>query len=528
MNSVNNKFHPAAASVTGPRLSPPLQTGVIDIGAHTVRLDIYEINRQWQLEKLESMSRPFNLGVDVFRNGFVAVENISKLVDIVEQYRQKIFEYGSGNYRIIATSAVREAFNKELIADRFREAGMYLEILEGAAEATLSYQAVRDTRPVRFETALNNAVMLIMGSGSLFVIGVVGGLMRFCEELPTGTMRMSDSVSDSGQPLEQLRELLKSQRILRRLEEGMRLVPDTPVSLVLVGNSARKLASLDSNAPTRENEWVLLDSKKFESLMADCENCNRKLFKKIDPDEAAELSAAAVIIRHFSNHLRCEDIFCSGMTTRGAVLRDWVRCCRIPGVEPFRADLAAVCGAIGRKYDFDAVHAANVAAASSLLFTKLRSFFSFPEHTGLLLEAASYLHDIGRFIEARHHHRHSWYLITHTKLPGLTASEQRIVAAAVRYHGRTMPRESHPEYSSLSADEKVAVVKLAAILRVADALDLRGGSDLPPIKLVLRGRVLNICADIPELNARKYIVKAKSELFEHVFGLEIKLQNGEV
>lgn len=528
MNTPVNRFHPASLGSTGERLSPPLQTGVIDIGAHTVRLDIYEINRQWQLEKLESMSRPFNLGVDVFRNGFVAVENIAKLVDVVEQYRRKIFEYGSGNYRIIATSAVREAFNKELIVDRFREAGMCLEILEGATEATLSYQAVRDTRPVRFESALNNAVMLIMGSGSLFVIGVVGGLMRFCEELPTGTMRMNDAVSSSGQPLEQLRELLKSQRILRRLEEGMKLNPATPLSLVLVGNSARKLALLNGTAPSGENDWVLLETQKFNRMLEDCENFSRKLFKKIDPDEAAELSAAAVIVRHFSSNLRCEDIFCSGMTTRGAVLRDWVRCCRTPGVEPFRADLAAVCGAIGRKYDFDAIHAANVAAASALIFSKLRSFFSFPEHTGLLLEAASYLHDIGRFIEARRHQRHSWYLITHTRLPGLTASEQRIVAAAVRYHGRTMPRESHPEYAALSADEKVAVVKLAAILRVADALDLRCGEELPPVKLSLRGRVLNIFADIPELNARKYIVKGKSELFEQVFGLEIKLQNGDV
>ena len=509
------------------QLHPPLQTGVIDIGAHTVRLDIYEINRQWQLEKLESLSRPFNLGVDVFRNGFVAVENISKLVEVVEEYRRKIMEYGSGNYRIIATSAVREAFNKELIADRFCEAGMHLEILEGATEATLSYLAVRDTIPEKFESALDNAVMLIMGSGSLFVIGIFDGLMRFCEELPTGTMRISDSSGD-GQPLDELRDLLKSQRILRRLSEGMDLNPDRKLSLVIVGNSARKLAALSGDAPKSEKEWVLTDVKKFAKLLEDGENSSRKSLKKLNPDEIAELSAAAVIIRHFYGNLNCEKIFCSGMTTRGAVLRDWVRCCRNPGEEPFRADLAAVCGAIGRKYDFDEQHAANVASASALFFAKLRPYFSFPEHSGLLLEAASYLHDIGRFIGPRNHQRHSWYLITHTKLPGLTASEQRIVAAVVRYHGRTMPRESHPEYAALSADEKVAVLKLAAILRVADALDLKCGKDFVSKKLVLRGRVLNFCSDIPELNRRRFTVKAKSELFQHVFGLEIKIQDGDL
>ena len=515
-------------SVDSGELRPPFQTGVIDIGAHMVRMDVYELNRSWQPEKLESMSRPFNLGADVFRNGYVPAENIVKLLEAVEKYRKKIVEYGTSYYRVIATSAVREAFNKELIVDRFREAGMNLEILEGAAEATLSYLAVRDTLPEKMESSLDNAVMLIMGSGSLFVIGIVGKLMRFCEEMPTGTLRMNDTFGSSEPPSEQIRQLLKSQRILRRLSEGMQLDSKTPVSLVLVGNSARKLAALADRTPKNEKEWAELSAKELSHVLDDCENGSRRILKKFDPDEALELGGAAVIVRHFFNTLSCKSIFCPGMTTRGAVLRDWVRQLRFPGVDPFREDLAAVCASIGRKYDFDAVHAVNVAAVCSMIFNKLRPFHSFPEHTGLLLEAAAYLHDIGRFIDARRHQRHSWYLITHTKLPGLTASEQRIVAAAVRYHGKTLPRESHPEYASLSADEKVAVLKLAAILRVADALDLRSEEKLPEIKIVLRGRVLNIIADVPEFNSRRCDLKLKGGLFEHVFGLELKLLNGEL
>ena len=169
-------------------------------------------------------------------------------------------------------------------------------------------------------------------------------------------------------------------------------------------------------------------------------------------------------------------------------------------------------------------HGELVAVLAKLLCTQMELPIDF-QHQVVM---AAYLHDIGRFIDARRHQRHSWYLITHTKLPGLTASEQRIVAAAVRYHGKTLPRESHPEYASLSADEKVAVLKLAAILRVADALDLRSEEKLPEIKIVLRGRVLNIIADVPEFNSRRCDLKLKGGLFEHVFGLELKLLNGEL
>ena len=108
------------------------------------------------------------------------------------------------------------------------------------------------------------------------------------------------------------------------------------------------------------------------------------------------------------------------------------------------------------------------------------------------------------------------------------SSRRVIVAAAVRFHGKTLPRESHPEYAALSADEKVAVLKLAAILRVADALDLRSGEKFPEMKVVLRGRTLTLASDAPELNSRRSSLNVKGELFEQVFGLELKLLNGDL
>ena len=138
------------------------------------------------------------------------------------------------------------------------------------------------------------------------------------------------------------------------------------------------------------------------------------------------------------------------------------------------------------------------------------------------------MHDIGRFVDARHHQKHSWYLISNTQLPGVSKSEHRIIAAVSRYHGKSVPRENHPEYSALSADEKVAVLKLAAILRLADALDNRAEGVRMEIKPVIRGKVLRILTDSEISGARRYDVKLKGELFEQVFGLEIKVLENEL
>ena len=94
---------------------------------------------------------------------------------------------------------------------------------------------------------------------------------------------------------------------------------------------------------------------------------------------------------------------------------------------------------------------------------------------GSLLEVAAILHDIGTYIKPSGHHKHSQYLVENSEIFGLNRSDIGIIGNVVRYHRKTMPLPSHLTYISLPREDRLAVLKLAAILRVADALD-RGHS----------------------------------------------------
>jgi len=62
-------------------------------------------------------------------------------------------------------------------------------------------------------------------------------------------------------------------------------------------------------------------------------------------------------------------------------------------------------------------------------------------------------------------------LISSSELFGLRKPELELIANIARYHRRALPQPSHPSFTSLDRDERVIVSKLAAILRVANALD---------------------------------------------------------
>ena len=58
--------------------------------------------------------------------------------------------------------------------------------------------------------------------------------------------------------------------------------------------------------------------------------------------------------------------------------------------------------------------------------------------TGRLLEAASYLHDIGHYVSDTRHHKHSYYLVANSDMPGFTQDEREIIANLCRYHRKAL------------------------------------------------------------------------------------------
>ena len=108
--------------------------------------------------------------------------------------------------------------------------------------------------------------------------------------------------------------------------------------------------------------------------------------------------------------------------------------------------------------------------AGRALFDELAAEHGLGPRQRLVLQVAGLLHEIGGFVSNRSHHKHSYYLIANSEIFGLNREEILLAAHVARYHRRSGPKPSHQEYMSLPREARVTVNKLAALLRVADAL----------------------------------------------------------
>jgi exopolyphosphatase/guanosine-5'-triphosphate,3'-diphosphate pyrophosphatase len=110
---------------------------------------------------------------------------------------------------------------------------------------------------------------------------------------------------------------------------------------------------------------------------------------------------------------------------------------------------------------------------------------------GRLLEAAAYLHDIGHYVSDTKHHKHSYYLVANSDMPGFNARERELIANLCRYHRKAAPNEIHPNWQGLDVEGKRALQFLVPILRLADSLDRSQEQRVKDVGCVVRpGEVL--------------------------------------
>ena len=130
-------------------------------------------------------------------------------------------------------------------------------------------------------------------------------------------------------------------------------------------------------------------------------------------------------------------------------------------------------------------------------------------------------------MNSRSHHKHSMYLIQNSDLFGLAQDDIKLVALVARYHRRAMPLPTHPVYSALDRERRMVVQSLAALLRVADALD-RSHSQRISEYTIAHGadRFTITVAGVDDLTIERVALREKADLFEAVFGLPVALERG--
>ena len=119
------------------------------------------------------------------------------------------------------------------------------------------------------------------------------------------------------------------------------------------------------------------------------------------------------------------------------------------------------------------LHVTHVISLALQIFDGLSSLHGLGQRERLLLEAAGYLHDIGHQFDhlGTGHHKESARIIREQGWKNFSSEEVSMFALVARYHRKSLPEMKDPIFAALYSRPRRVVQILAAILRIADALD---------------------------------------------------------
>ena len=461
--------------VAGDREQPPARpVAVLDVGASAIRLLIAELPPGQPPAILEEASRAVLLGKDAFTGGRLGAGTIEATLRGLDGFRRIMDSYGVVRYRAVATSAVREAINRDTFLDRVRlRTGLNVEVIDGSEENRLTYTAVRDVLRDHEALVVGDALLVEVGGGSADLSFLRRGEPIHSGTYALGAVRMRQSLAAWHGSHEQRVRLFRRtvQNIVLDIRREIPL-REARYFLALGGDArfvADQLLGEAADAPAR-----LVSRERFlafceETVALDDEQLVERY--RLPLTELETLVPAILVYRELLLETQAENVLVPQATLRAGLLIDMVREDQGQGIEDFSRQVLASAAALGEKYQYDASHARHVAALSVRIFDDLQSEHGLGVRDRLLLEVAALLHDVGIFVSLRGHHKHAQYILSVSEIFGLSRDDMGIISNVARYHRRATPNKSHLPYTALDSDARVRVNKLAAILRVANALD---------------------------------------------------------
>jgi exopolyphosphatase/guanosine-5'-triphosphate,3'-diphosphate pyrophosphatase len=192
----------------------------------------------------------------------------------------------------------------------------------------------------------------------------------------------------------------------------------------------------------------------------------RRAVPGLNPQRADIILAGLAVTAELLTSTDARGLTVSAFGLREGLLLEMAGAGRIEPADPLR-----MLREFAERCQSDRRHVEQVRHLALQLFEQLGPALGAAPEERAILEAASLLHDVGQLVSYRRHHKHSYQLIMHAERLSLSARDRALVALISRYHRKSGPKKQHEEFAALPKPERAVVMRMSALLRIADGLD---------------------------------------------------------
>ncbi len=496
----------------------------VHVGSEHVSLQIVEYQGLNNIKVLEKASRQVTLGEETFKTGRISFEAVIELCELLKGYKRLLVEFGVRDYRLVATTAIREAENQHYIIDQIKiKTGFNVEIVDMPQEIYYKYAALFKRVEAHGLTNEEDGILFVdISSGGLGITLYKDGAIKYQQNIHIGILRIKESFDKHQRESVYFQQALE-EYIYSIVEPVKHSLCQHKIKyLVLSGTETRLLLTVLRREGSEELSFLSLTD--FNQLYEQIVRLN--LPQIMNNFSLAESKAEMVLpmIILYKQILMLTDVgqivlpcdhFIDGLTTLHIAEKskdEWL--------SVIERQIISLAHTLGDKYQHDSKHAANVEKWSIVLFDRMARVHGLGKRERLLLKVAAILHDIGKFVSLRKHYFYSYRLIMSSDILGFSEEEKAVMANVAHYHSKGTPSDSDPNFAVLTKEQKVLVGKLSAIIRLADAIDRTHRQKIAACEIAIKGDQMIISVETNEdISLEEWTFSDKAGFFENVFGI---------
>lgn len=217
-----------------------MKVSVIDLGFNSLKLVTYGVREDKSFYVIEQRSVSARLGEKMGSGGYLQLEPMHRTIEGLEMFREVVDSESIREVLPIATSAVREARNKQQFLDQVRkETGFTFRVLSEKEEAYLSYAGA-------FRSIYEpNVLFFDLGGGSLEIVHTANFKIRKAISLPLGALRLTQVFANKRGSYSKKDHTKMRKHIEDEIPDRDEIDLRRKTTLIGVGGSVRALASFD-------------------------------------------------------------------------------------------------------------------------------------------------------------------------------------------------------------------------------------------------------------------------------------------
>ncbi len=504
-----------------------IRISAIDIGSNSIRQTIADVSPTGVIRVVDEMKAAPRLGAGLDKKGCISDLAIQNALSTLTRMETLATQLGVKRTEVVATSAVREASNGDEFLKRVKaETGLKVRVLNGEDEARLSFRSAL----AHFDLGVGRAVVMDIGGGSLELALSADGLVERLISLPLGAIRMTEQYLGPGGKKKGMRNLRKHVRLELRRHLSARHWHATRITCS--GGTFTSLASIylarigmESAKTVHGTVVPRIELEHMVDLLNNMSQDERQSVPGLSEARSDIIVAGLAVAAEVAARTEAKELVISGYGIREGILLESAHVAPV-SADPGEARERSV-RELAERSHYEEPHSKHVQKLALQLFDSIGQRLGCSPDDRRLLADAALLHDIGYHISYDKHNKHSYHLISHADLLGMTPAEQVMAANVARYHRGAEPKKKHVNYGGLEKPMRATIKRLAAILRVADGFDRGHAAAVAEIRVRWLDRALRLTA-VPQhqgANLRLEIWGAsrKSRLLSEVAGVPVEI-----